>query len=296
MIANMDWYRVFYFTAKAGSLSKAAELLFITQPAVSHSIKQLEAKLGGALFFRTSKGVKLTAEGEVLFKYVEQAYRFVETAEKKIAEMHLLLAGELRVGASDTLCKHFLLPHLSDFHQAYPQVNIQVTNRTTRETVALLKEGQIDLGIVNLPLPSRDDQLNVQESIPLQDGFVAGERYKHLADKPVPLGHFRELPLIMLEQNSASRQYVDRFFLEHGILLRPEIELGSVDLLIDFARSGFGIACIIDNFIDTPARGGSALYRIVPEEPIPSRKIGLITLKDVPISPAAKQLIALLPG
>ncbi|WP_409344690.1 LysR family transcriptional regulator [Paenibacillus sp. MBLB4367] len=295
MIANMDWYRVFYFTAKAGSLSKAAEQLFITQPAVSHSIKQLESKLGGALFFRTPKGVKLTAEGEVLFKYVEQAYNFVETAEKKIAEMHLLLAGELRIGAGDTLCKHFLLPYLSSFHQSYPQVNIQVTNRTTKETVSLLKEGKIDLGIVNLPLPAADSMLAVQASIPIRDGFVAGERYKHLAGKPLPLPQFRGLPLIMLEQGSASRRYVDRFFLSHDIVLQPEIELGSVDLLTDFARSGFGIACVIEDFVDTGSGSGSPLYPIRLELPIPPRNVGLITLKDVPLSPAAKQLIALLP-
>lgn len=162
MIENMDWYRAFYEVAQTGSFSKAAERMYITQPAVSHAIKQLEDRLGGALFFRTSRGAKLTAEGEVLFKFVSQAHHFLENGTKKIAEMRNLMAGEVKIGAGDTLCRHYLLPYLESFHNEYPDVKIQVTNRTTRETVSLLKEGRIDFGIVNLPLEDR--HLHIRET------------------------------------------------------------------------------------------------------------------------------------
>ncbi|MDF2959522.1 MAG: LysR family transcriptional regulator [Paenibacillus sp.] len=295
MIHNMEWYRVFYFTAKAGSLSKAAEELFITQPAVTHSIKQLEAKLGGQLFFRTSKGVKLTAEGEVLFKYIEQAYHFISNGERKIAEMHQLIEGEIVIGAGDTLCRHYLLPHLQRFHEAYPKIKIQVTNRTTAETVSLLKEGKIDLGIVNLPLIPGDNKIDILESIQIEDCFVAGLSYKHLSETPVSLEALLGHPIILLEKGSSIRAYIDRFAGEQGFTIKPEIELGSIDLLMEFARSGFGIACVIKNFA-AQELAESKLYEIRLETPIPARNVGIVTLKGTPLSVAAKQLLEIMLG
>ncbi|CAG7620033.1 HTH-type transcriptional regulator YofA [Paenibacillus solanacearum] len=290
MIANMEWYRVFYTVGKIGNISKAAEELFLTQPAVSHTIKQLEKKLGGQLFFRTSKGVKLTAEGDLLFKYIEQAYHFMETGERKIGEMHQLMAGEVKIGAGDTLCRHYLLPHLESFHRDFPAIRLQVTNRTTLETLALLKEGHIDFGIVNLPL--EDKQIHVREGMAIQDGFVAGVRYREqLADRAVSLQELLEYPLILLERGSSTRRYVDRYAESQGVQLRPEFELGSVDLLLQFAGIGLGVACVITDFIGDELRSGK-LFEVRLDTPIPPRRIGLITLKDVPVSAAAQRLMS----
>ncbi|MFD0676528.1 MULTISPECIES: LysR family transcriptional regulator [unclassified Paenibacillus] len=290
MIHNMEWYRVFYFTAKAGSLSKAAEELFITQPAVTHSIKQLESKLGGQLFIRTSKGVNLTAEGEVLFKYIEQAYHFISNGERKIAEMHQLVEGEIKIGAGDTLCRHYLLPHLQSYHEAYPSIKIQVTNRTTAETVTLLKEGKIDLGIINLPLAQTDNKINVQESIPITDCFVAGVKHKYLSETLISLEALLQQPIILLEKGSSIRTYIDTFAESQSLTIKPEIELGSIDLLVDFARSGFGIACVIKDFVSHELAEGS-LYEIRLKTPIPPRKVGIVTLKGTPLSVAAKHIL-----
>ncbi|NOU92740.1 LysR family transcriptional regulator [Paenibacillus sp. LMG 31456] len=290
MIHNMEWYRVFYFTAKAGSLSRAAEELFITQPAVTHSIKQLEAKLGGQLFIRTSKGVTLTTEGEVLFKYIEQAYHFISNGERKIAEMHQLIEGEIKIGAGDTLCRHYLLPHLQKFHEAYPSIKIQVTNRTTAETVALLKEGKIDLGIINLPLVQADNKVQVQESIQIEDCFVAGLKHKHLSESPISLETLLQQPIILLEKGSSIRTYIDTFAESQGFTIKPEIELGSIDLLVDFARSGFGIAYVIKDFVSNELAEGS-LFEIQLKTPVPPRKVGIVTLKGTPLSVAAKHIL-----
>ncbi|GGA15270.1 LysR family transcriptional regulator [Paenibacillus marchantiophytorum] len=287
MIHNMELYQVFYVTAKAGSLSRAAEELYVTQPAITHSIKQLEAKLGGQLFFRTPRGVNLTVEGRELFAYIEQAYHFIENGERKIADMHQLAYGEVRIGAGDTLCKHFLLPHLKTFHESFPQVKIQVTNRTTKETIALLKEGKIDLGIVNLPIS--DPQIIIQESLSIHDCFLAGETYKHLAAAPISLKKLLEHPLILLEKGSSTRAYLDQFGEKQGLPFKPEIELGSVDLLIEFARNGFGIACAIKEFVQQELADGN-LYEITLETPIPARKIGIIKLKSTPLSAAANHI------
>jgi LysR family transcriptional regulator, cyn operon transcriptional activator len=291
MIHNLEWYRVFYFTAKAGSLSKAAEELFITQPAVTHAIKQLEAKLGGQLFFRTSKGVKLTAEGEVLFTYIEQAYHFISNGERKIAEMHQLTEGDIKIGAGDTLCRHYLLPHLKTFHEAYPKIKIQVTNRTTPETITLLKEGKIDIGLVNLPIS--DNKMNIQETIRVEDCFIAGLKYKHLAETPIALEQLINYPIILLEKGSSTRAYIDGFVEEQGLTMIPEIELGSMDLLLAFARDGFGIACVIKDFI-TQELSSDSIYEIELEKPIPPRNIGIVTLKGTPLSAAAKHLFEIL--
>ncbi|WNQ14333.1 LysR family transcriptional regulator [Paenibacillus aurantius] len=291
MLDNLEWYRAFYFTAKTGSLTKAAEELFITQPAVTHAIKQLEFKLGGQLFFRTPKGVKLTSEGEVLYRYIDQAFTFIQTGETKLAELRELKNGEVRIGAGDTLCKYYLLRYLEAFHKAYPSIRIQVTNRTSSETVSLLKQGKIDFGLINLPL--EDKRLTVQESLPLQDCFVAGEKYKHLAAKSLPLQTLARYPLLLLEKGSGTRSYLDAFALEQGIELEPEIELGSIDLLTEFARTGFGIACVVRNFAEEELARGD-LYEIRLTEPIPPRPIGIATLNNVPLSPAPARLVEMM--
>lgn len=289
---NLEWYRVFFWVAKTGSLSRAADRLYITQPAVSHTIKQLEGKLGGQLFFRTSKGVKLTAEGEVLFRYVEQAFSFMEIGEKAIAEMHSLHSGEINIGASDTLCKYYLLPYLEHFHQRYPDIRIRVTNRTTPETLALLKEGKIDFGIVNLP--ASDKQIDFRPSSPIQDCLVGGNRFNDLAGSPLFLENINDYPLLLLEPGGSTRRFIDEYAAENGITLKPEFELGSIDLLVQFARSGFGLALVIRNYVEEELRSG-VLVEIPLTPPIPGRHIGIATLRGVPLTAASKSFLALLP-
>ncbi|MEK8132403.1 LysR family transcriptional regulator [Paenibacillus filicis] len=291
----LEGYRVFYSAAKAGSLTKAAEQLYLTQPAVTHAIKQLESKLGGPLFFRTPKGVRLTGEGEVLFTYIEQGFQSIHTGERLLAEMRQLGTGEVRIGAGDTLCKHYLLPFLESFHEAYPGIRIQVKNRTTRETIALLKEGAIDFGIVNLPLPAHnlalaESKLMIREGLQLQDCFVAGSTYRHLAENPLSLDALAGYPLILLEQGSSTRHHIDAYAASHGVTLTPEIELGSLDLMADFARTGLGVSCVIRNFIK-PELADQRLYELTLTEPIPPRRAGIVSLSQVPLSSAAQRFV-----
>lgn len=292
MIVNMEWYRVFYWTAKTGSLSRAAEQLYITQPAVTHTIKQLEAKLGGQLFFRMAKGVKLTTEGEVLFRYIEQAYSFIETGEKMLAEMHNLQSGEISIGASDTLCRHYLMPYLEQFHTEYPEIRIRVTNRTTPETIQLLKEGKIDFGIVHMP--ASDSQLDFRLSVPLQDILVGGPAYSSLGDAAIELEDISKYPLLLLEKGAGTREFLDEYAAAHGTKLTPELELGSMDLLAKFARSGFGLAFLVRSYAaDELASGELVEIPLIP--PIPARSIGIATLRGVPQSAASKRFLELLP-
>lgn len=244
------------------------------------------------MFFRTTKGVTLTAEGQALFSYIEPAYNFIINGERKIAEMHQLMEGEIKIGAGDTLCKYYLLPYLEVFHEAYPDITIQVTNRTSIETINLLKEGKLDFGIVHLPV--EDKKLNIIQSLQIEDCFIVGEKYKALTEIPHSLEQLSSYPLMLLERGASTRSNLDRFANQLGVELKPEIQLGSIDLLIEFARTGFGIAHVVKNFI-TEELAESQLYEIKLQELFPPRNIGIITLKDVPISAASKRFIDRLP-
>ncbi|ULL14609.1 LysR family transcriptional regulator [Paenibacillus sp. H1-7] len=287
---HLDGYRVFLAIAKTGSFSRAAEALYITQPAVSHSMKQLEEKLGGPLFFRTSRGVKLTVEGEVLLRYVDQAFSLLTEAERKLTEMHQMLGGVVHIGANDTLCKHILLPYLERFHKQYPDVKLHITNRTSHETIKLLKEGKIDFGIINLP--AEDPQLTIRPWKPLHDIFIAGASFRHLKDQPVSAAELAAYPIIMLEKDSSMRSYIDRYFHSQQVRLVPEFELGSMDLLIQFAITGLGISCVTAQFAEDELSSGE-LFALQLEPPIPPRHIGIVTLKDVPLSFAARTMLDL---
>jgi LysR family cyn operon transcriptional activator len=218
-------------------------------------------------------------------------YGFLTKAEQQIAEMHQLLRGEIRIGAGDTLSKHYLLPYLEAFHQSFPDIRIQVTNRTSRETVQLLKEGKIDLGIVNLPI--EDNHVNIQETLELQDCFVVGEKYQELAAKVTSFQELSQYPLILLEKGSSIRRFIDLYAHHLGVAIQPEIELASIELLVQFARIGLGIACVVKNFITEELRQ-STLFEIKLKEPIPTRKVGIITLHEVPLSAAAHRFLQLL--
>ena len=285
---NLELYKTFYYIAKHGSISKAAEHLYITQPAVSRAIKQLEYDLGCALFSRTPKGVKLTQEGEILYQYIAQAFGFISAAEKKISDVKNLLGGEVRIGVSDTLCKNYLVPYLKLFNTLHPSIKIHVICPTTPGIISLLKAGKIYFGIINLHY--QDDQLVFKNIMQVQDCFVTGEKYKHLSYQMQALSEIVKHPLLLLEKNSNSRVYIDEYFKENFINATPDFELGNIDLLIHFARYDFGIACVIRNFIEDELDSGG-LYEVKPIEKIPPRSIGAAWLKDVPLSTAAKELI-----
>ncbi len=292
MDINLELYKVFYTVVRSGSISRASQELFISQPAVSQSIRQLETKLGGQLFFRTPKGIKLTPEGEVLYKYVAQGYHMILLAENKFSEAINLDAGEIRIGASDMTLKYFLLPHLEEFHKRYPKVRIKVTNGPSPETVASLKNGSIDFSVASLPLHD-DSAVDVINAMEIQDCFIANYKFGQLASGKTALAELLNYPVIMLEKNTSTRRYMDNFLSSRGISLVPEIELATSDLLVQFARRGLGISCVVRNFAEEDLENGS-LFELDFAEKIPPRQIGIIRLNNTPLSAAAVKFIELI--
>jgi len=260
----------------------------MTQPAVSQAINQLERELNIRLFTRTPRGVVLTNEGQILFEYISSAMNLIEVGEIKLAESKNLLAGALKVGVGDTISRYYLLPYLERFHNEYPNIKLKIINRTTFEICDLLKSGEIDIGICNLPV--KDSALNIIKLTDIQDIFVCGEKYKHLTTKRLSFSQLAELPLILLEDKSNSRQYVEKFILSKGVKIEPEIELGSHDLLLEFAKINLGISCVIKEFSKEYLERGM-LYQIKLLEEIPKRSIGVCFLKSVSLSSAADKFI-----
>lgn len=291
MIAKLDLYKVFCQVGKSKSFSKAAKELYMTQPAVSQAIMQLERELDIRLFNRKPKGVSLTNEGSLLFEYINSAINLINLGEGKILEFKDLTVGELKIGVGDTISKYFLLPYLEEFHNRYPNLKFKIINGTTLELHALIKSGEIDIAICNLPI--NDPSLEVIPCSEVKDIFVCGEKYKELLDKKVSLEEIIKYPLIFLEPNSNSRKYVENFMLSKGIKISPEFELGSFDLLLEFAKINLGIACVVKEFSRDYLEKG-ILYEVKLSEEIPSRSIGVCYLKSVPLSLASTKFVEML--
>ncbi len=277
---TLQRYQAFYHVARSGSFSRAAEQIYVSQPALSHAVKKLEEEVGCALLLRHARGVALTAEGQILYDHLTQAYRWIEDGERQVRDMKRLAGGEVRIGASEALCRHYLLPYLARFHRDYPGIHLHVTNGTSRETMGLLHRGFIDFGLVNLPLPEDGDaRVRVEPGPLLYDCFVVSPDKRGWKRGAVSLAEVAEEPLILLEPGSVTRDYIDGVFRNQGIALRPEIELGSLDLVVDFARQGLGVGVAVRNFIESDLRAHT-LYEVMIEPPLPPRRMGLIRHPD----------------
>lgn len=288
MSIKLDLYKIFCEVAKCGSFSKAAKSLYMTQPAISQAIMQLESNLEVRLFTRTPRGVVLTNEGEILFEYVNSGINLIDVGEKKVMESKNLMAGELRIGVGDTISRYFLLPFLEEFHSNYPNIKLKIINRTTLELCDLLKSGEIDIAICNLPI--KDSSLEIIKLIDIQDIFVCGEKYKDKISIPLNFNELAEFPLILLEPKTNSRRYVEKYILSKGVKIEPEIELGSHDLLLEFAKINLGISCVVREFSKEYLEAKS-VYEINLVEEVPKRSIGVCFLKTVSLSPAATRFI-----
>ncbi len=290
MVSKLDLYYLFYTVGKNTSFSKAAKALYMSQPAISQSIAQLEKELDTRLFNRLSKGVTLTDEGNLLFEYVSSALQIIQAGEEKLLEFKNLILGEFKIGVSDTISRYFLLPYLETFHNRYPNLKFKIVNGTTWEIIAALKAGEVNIAICNLPID--DKSLEVKPLLEIQDTFVYGEKYRKVFSKPVKFEELVKFPLILLD-NSNSRRYVEEFFLTKGIKIQPEFELGSHELLLEFAKINLGVACVTKEFSEPFLRKG-LLHEVTLMEPIPKRSIGICYLRNVPLNRATERFVDLI--
>lgn len=292
MDTNLEYYKIFYYVVKYGRFTKAAEKLCITQPAVSQAMKHLEQALSTTLFYRTQKGMRLTREGEELYTYIKQGYEYMVMGEEKIKEMKDLSHGEIRIGASDMTLQFYLLPYLEQFHQQYPKVKLAVTNGPTPDTIGQLLSSNIDFGVVSTPFVEKEE-IEFQEVSEIEDVIAAGSRFENLRGKILSFEKLEQLPMICLEKNTSSRGFVERHLLDNGVLLKPEIELATSDMIVQFVLRNLGVGIVMKDFVKKYLENGQ-LFALELEQPFPKRKIGIIKKKKHPLSSAAQKLLEMI--
>lgn len=286
MKCSLEWYRYFCTVAESGGITQASKELFVSQPAVSHSIRQLESALGCKLFERSPKGSRLTCEGEILYEYVKNAFDSIAQGEKKLLELTTLECGEIRIGASDMTLRFYLLPYLEKYHRLYPKIKIIVTNAPTPDTLRMLDGNKIDFGVVSedtRPIPgSKKVRL-------IEDVFVCSEKYR--TESVLTLEELAAMPMICLEKNTSTRKYIDSFFSRNDLTLSPEFELATSDLIVRFAVRGLGVGCVVRDFAAQALESGE-LFELKTKKPIPPRSI--CTVQSKHISAAGSRLLAML--
>lgn len=290
MYQNLSSYRIFYAVANTGNISKAAKELYISQPAISKSIQKLEDSIGVKLFHRSSRGVTLTSEGELLYAHVKSAFEVLTLGEDKLRRSIALGMGHLTIGVSSTLCKYVLLPYLKDFIKKYPHINISIACHSTNHTLKLLEDGKLDVGLIGKPENLKNiDFYSLRE---IEDIFVATRDYlQNLRIRGVNRHQIlQNATLMLLDKENMTRQYIDNYFQDNHILLQDIIEVSNMDLLIEMVKIGLGVGCVIRDFVKTELQSNT-LVEIPLKIPIQKREIGFAYNKDVKISKSLAHFI-----
>ena len=283
MAVKLELYRVFKEVAEAGNISTAAKNLYISQSAVSQSIKQLETALQARLFSRSPRGVSLTGEGQMLYQYVRSALGLLATGEDKLSQAQQLLLGTLVIGASDTVTSFFLTHYLDAFHRLHPGIRLKIVSGRSAKVLSMLKSGAVDIAFASSP---SDSAISNWPCFSTHSVFVAGSSYECDFDHVYTRQEIAAFPLILLERKASSRVFLEQYFLQSGITLTPEIELSSRQLLVTLARIGLGVAGVTQEFVQDALDSGD-LCLLKTDFTIPARSVDMCTLQDVTPTAAA---------
>ena len=283
MAVKLELYRVFKEVAEAGNISTAAKNLYISQSAVSQSIKQLETALQARLFSRSPRGVSLTGEGQMLYQYVRSALGLLATGEDKLSQAQQLLLGTLVIGASDTVTSFFLTHYLDAFHRLHPGIRLKIVSGRSAKVLSMLKSGAVDIAFASSP---SDSAISNWPCFSTHSVFVAGSSYECDFDHVYTRQEIAAFPLILLERKASSRVFLEQYFLQSGITLTPEIELSSRQLLVTLARIGLGVAGVTQEFVQDALDSGD-ICLLKTDFTIPARSVDMCTLQDVTPTAAA---------
>ena len=287
MDVNYELYKVFYYVATTLSFSEASKQLFISQSAVSQAIKTLEKKLEQTLFIRSTKRVQLTPEGEILLRHIEPAINLIQRGETQLVDA-ASTGGQIRIGASDTICRYFLVPYLERFHKEFPNTHIKVTNETSMKCVELLESGQVDCIVINYPNSHLGNLYALKKIASFKDVFVANDTFDELKDKKVTFHDLLNYPILMLEKQTTTSEFLHNLFQQHQLDLVPEVELTSNDLLLDLAKIGLGIAFVPDYCIPKVSED---LFLVETAEELPSRELAIVYNNRIPVTKATQEFL-----
>ena len=288
MLNDLNLYKIFYTVCHYQNFSHAAQALYISQPAISKSIKTLENNLGITLFSRSSKGVLLTPEGKLLYEHLDKAFSSITEGETLLNKLKNMDSGELRLGVSSTLGTHFLLPLLSEFTKTYPTLQVHVINDNTTQTLNLIEKNLIDLAIVSSPLTH--NSLAFIPLMPIEDIFVCSPSYYSNIEDLSPKEICQKAYFMLLSQKSITRLHLQAHFANLGLQLIPNIEASNMDFLIECAKSGLGITSVIKSFV-APQLANGTLIEIPLAPPLPVRHIGIAYHPQLELSIASHTFI-----
>ena len=285
MNVDLELYRVFYTVAKYNHMTKASEELHISQPAISQSVKKLENQLGGVLFLRSNKGMELTEEGKMFYEYVKGALELINNAENEFTSFKDLSKGDIKIGCSTTLTKLVLMNTLKEFHLAYPNININITNDLTSNLIKDLKVGKLDFVIFNEG-NVKEKNLNLEKIVELRQGFIYNPEFYN--DNVNCFEDLNKFPLILQKEESNSRKLLDYVCLNNSVKLIPKMEVVSQELITEFVNSGLGVGFGI---IDLAKRNYNNLKELNISKKIPNINVYLATNKSVSLTFASKMFI-----
>ena len=293
MNIDFELYRIFYTVANHGNITKAALELNISQPAISKSIKNLEEQLGGTLFIRTKRGVILTNEGKEFYNYIKKAIEYITSAENKFTDLINLETGCIRIGISTTLTKEFLLPYLEKFHKLYPNIDIMISTDISSKLLTKLRNGLIDIVILNLNNKKDDDDIEIIKCKKINDCFIINKDYLNLNELNLSIKDLNNYPLILQTKESNTRKFIDNLANEYNVILKPNMELASYTLVVTLTKIGFGIGYATKEFIKKELEN-KELFELKIKETIPPRYIGIALSKNNLPNFSTKKLIEII--
>lgn len=287
MNISFDHYKVFYYVAKYGSFTQAADALFLNQPNLTRTVKLLENELGCTLFVRSNKGVRLTEEGERLYEHISAAFDHIQAGEEEIAANRSLQKGLVSIGATEIALRIVLLPVLNQYRSRYPNVRIKISNVSTPQALAMLKDGLLDLAFVTTPF-DLDRELSEKELRSFREIAVCGESFRELSNNSLSLSQITDYPLISMGARTSTYEFYSHLFLKHGQTFSPDIEAATADQIIPLVEHNLGVSFVPEVFFNETHKSG--VYRINLNEEIPFRSIRLIKKRGRTLSPPAKEL------
>lgn len=288
MNISYDSYKVFYHVARYQNITLAAKALYLTQPTVSHYILELEKELGCKLFTRFKKGVRLTPEGSILYGHIAKAYAEIDRGEEDLKAYLELGQSVIKIGASETTLRDYLMPLLGRYKIKYPHTKLHIRNTTGKLVESQLREGSIDLAIMAMPYPYHD--ISITELTGFSMAIIAGPAGKLLSDIPMTFEELASFPLIALEQGTSGRYYMDTLFAAHGVSMHPDIELATADLITPMAMQNIGIGFVPRSFCQDALSEGR-IVELTPAQEMPARSICLLTEPSRELSGACRQFI-----
>ncbi len=286
--SNLNRYRLFCAVAECESISKAAELNYISQPAISKAITKMEESLGTVLFSRNHRGVTLTDEGKVFYDELKSAFDIIKAGEDKLRSINELGIGRLRLGASSVLCKAMLLPYLKGFINENPHIKITIECQSSSRIHKMLMDGVIDVGL--MVKPDNMTELSFISLGEIEDIFTATPNYLDNLALRNESDVFENANIMLLDSENVSRHHVDKFFKENNIEPKHILEVSNMDMLIEFTKIGMGVSCVVKQFVEKEIESGE-LKEIPLNSKINTREVGLAFVKTSRLNATMQKFI-----